>query len=51
MGNKVNDRDMENIKALYDGLKGDKCEGYDLIKIRNMITFVQFLDALVADKK
>lgn len=49
MGNKVNDRDIENIKKLYIGLKGDNCDGYDLIKIRNMITLVQFLGTIVEE--
>lgn len=47
MGNKVNDRDMDNIYKLYEGLKSDSCENYDIIKIRNMITLVQFLGAIV----
>ena len=47
MGNRVNDRDIPNMEKLYEALKSDNCEGYDLIKVRNMITLIQFLASVV----
>ena len=47
MGNRVNDRDIATIKQLYDGLKSDTTQGYDLIKVRNMVTLIQFLGVLL----
>ena len=47
MGNRVNDRDIATIKQLYDGLKSDSTQGYDLIKVRNMVTLIQFLGVLL----
>lgn len=47
MGNRVNDRDIPNMEKLYATLKDDSCEGYDLIKVRNMITLIQFLATVV----
>lgn len=49
MGNRVNDRDIATIKQLYDGLKSDTTQGYDLIKVRNMVTLIQFLGVLLHD--
>ncbi|NLL93788.1 MAG: hypothetical protein GX225_06620 [Clostridiales bacterium] len=46
-GNKANERDLPNLKALFEGLKSDSCEGYDLIKMRNMVTLVQFLGMVI----
>jgi hypothetical protein len=48
MGNKINDRDIPNMEKLYEALKNDKCEGYDLIKIRNMITLIQFISTVIS---
>ena len=48
MGNRINDRDIPNMEKLYEALKNDKCEGYDLIKIRNMITLIQFISTVIS---